>query len=159
MTRQKTDARVAPMNRFLLILSLIFVVSSAHAARFEVLGLGPIFSVEISTRSGDTVASVTKRTFTHAQAAGLIDAFSFSDVGVDSITPPRQAPLEHYTEIVGPREFRAYGWCYSVDGVSPDLLADEYALSGSEGIIRWYFGYATRMDQTWELQCAPVFTP
>ena len=159
MTRQKTDVRVGHMNRFLLICSVLFVVSTAHAARFEVMGLGPILSVEVSSQEDDTVASLTKRTFTQARSVGLIDAFSFSDAGVDSITPPRQAPLEFFTESVSSREFRAYGWCYSVDGISPDLLADEYKLSGSERVIRWYFGYATRIDQTWETQCVPVFTP
>ncbi|MBU6153374.1 MAG: hypothetical protein KGP28_03635 [Bdellovibrionales bacterium] len=147
------------MNRIVWILLMASFSNKADAARFEVYGESPLFSVEVSVEKGESIAQVTKRNLSRAKDSGLIDAFGFGEVGVDFITPLRGLPLGFSVEHVSARELRAFGWCYSVDGVTPELLADEYKLLGTEEKIRWYFGYASRIDQNWEAQCIPVFTP
>jgi hypothetical protein len=161
MTRKAGGARFRAMKSVLFLTALLILGSSsaARAARFEVRGYGPVFAVDTASQSGESIASLTRTVLKRAKETGLIRDFSFSDIGLDSITPLGQAPLGFFLEEIREDELRAYGWCYSVDGIAPDLLADEYVLTGSEKVIAWFFGFASRIGGNWETQCRPVFTP
>jgi|GEM_PF-6468281 len=147
-------------RRSLLILALLIEAPTLHAAaRFEVVGNTPMFSVDASLTPGQTVAKLTRSLLERARETRLILDFVFNGIGVESITGPDGNLLGLYMEPVSALEWRAYGWCYSVDGVAPDVLADEFNLKGSESIIRWFYGYASRIEGHWQTQCTPVFRP
>jgi hypothetical protein len=55
-------------------------------------------------------------------------------------------------EVVSDREYRAYGWCYQVNGVSPEVMPDQLRVSG-EDKIQWWFGHATNLSGEWIEQC------
>ena len=59
-------------------------------------------------------------------------------------------------EILGPQEMRSYGWCYEVDGVSPEFFPHEYTLTPVNKSVRWYFAYAHYLNGEWIRQCAPA---
>ena len=150
---------VPHMKIIACMLATAFFCTHSHATQFEVRGYGPIFSVETSIQKGESISKITGMILTHAKEAHLIETFAFNRIGVDSITPIGQSELGFFMEELNDKELRAYGWCYSVDGVTPELLADEYILSGTESKITWYFGYASRVLGHWVSQCQPVFTP
>jgi hypothetical protein len=147
------------MKFIVCILATVFFCTVSNATQFEVRGYGPIFSVETVIQKGESISKITGMILTHAKEAHLIEGFLFHGLGVESITPMGQAALGFFMEEMNDKELRAYGWCYSVDGITPELLADEYILSGTESKITWYFGYASRVLGHWVSQCQPVFTP
>lgn len=62
-------------------------------------------------------------------------------------------------EIVSPTEMRAYGWCYSVNGFSPELMPNEFELEEEKNYeINWHYGYALYKDGEWVTQCTPAWT-
>lgn len=73
--------------------------------------------------------------------------------GISSIrgTPTGNAALE----ILSDREMRAYGWCFSVNGVEPGVFADEVILARDDDVVRWYFGSAHYLDGRWLTMCDP----
>lgn len=65
-------------------------------------------------------------------------------------------------DVVSDNEMRAYGWCYSVNGESPELMPNQYFLSEDEDyVISWHYGFALYKDGQWITQCSPAwrFTP
>lgn len=61
-------------------------------------------------------------------------------------------------EVISDTELRAYGWCYFVNDMGPDVFADEYPLDASVKKIEWLFGFAHYKDGVWLTSCTPAFT-
>jgi hypothetical protein len=76
---------------------------------------------------------------------GLITAFH-TPTGDDSV------------EILSDVELRAYGWCFSVDGVSPELYPHEVPLTHETKSITWYYGFAHYSKGEWISQCTMAHT-
>ena len=68
-------------------------------------------------------------------------------------TPVGDAALE----VISDTEMRAYGWCYFVDGMGPDVFADEYPMDAKIKRIDWIFGFAHYKNGTWIYNCTPAF--
>jgi hypothetical protein len=49
---------------------------------------------------------------------------------------------------------RAYGWCFSVDGIAPDSLPGETLLFGDEQKIEWFYAFAEYRNGQWGKMCA-----
>lgn len=61
--------------------------------------------------------------------------------------------------VISDSEIRAYGWCYSVNGQSPELMPNEYILQEDQDHqINWHFGYALHKDGLWITQCTPAWS-
>ena len=69
-----------------------------------------------------------------------INSIFKSPVGLDAI------------EIISDREMYAYGWCYSVNGVEPEILPGRYGVRPGDEIV-WWYGYAHYKDGRWISQC------
>lgn len=76
---------------------------------------------------------------------GLVSAFN---------TPTGQEALE----IVSDEEMRAYGWCFSVNGVAPEVYPHEVLITQETKSITWHFGYARFYRGQWITQCTPAHT-
>lgn len=61
-------------------------------------------------------------------------------------------------EVVSDNEMRAYGWCYFVNDLGPDVFADEYPLDAGIKKIEWLFGFAHYKNGQWISSCTPAFT-
>ncbi len=78
-------------------------------------------------------------------ALGLASVFE-TPTGTDAI------------EVVSAEETRAYGWCYSVDGVSPEVYPHETAITAETKSVIWHFGFARFYRGQWVTQCTPAHT-
>ncbi len=59
-------------------------------------------------------------------------------------------------EVISNVEMRAYGWCFSLNGVEPGEMPDQVPLSGPDDVVRWYFGYAHYKNGEWLSYCTPT---
>lgn len=96
--------------------------------------------------AGESVGAVTVSALTDA-------AFPFvgSDAGFASIrgTVTGDAALE----LLGDAEMRAYGWCFSLNGVEPAAMPDRVAVPDDAAELRWYFGFAHYKNGVWLSYC------
>lgn len=81
--------------------------------------------------------------------------FLGSAEGIASVfeTPLGDAAIE----VISPTEIRAYGWCFAVDGVAPDLYSHEVPITRETKKITWTFGFAHFKDGQWITQCTPAY--
>ena len=76
---------------------------------------------------------------------GLSSVFS-TPVGKDAI------------EIISEDEMRAYGWCFSVDGIAPEVFPHEIRITPQTRSIVWHFGFARFYKGEWFTQCTPAYS-
>lgn len=87
----------------------------------------------------------------------VLNKFQVPHQGDDKIlhsvfsTPTGDKAVERISEAVT----RFYGWCYVVDGISPDVYPSEVHLGPENKSLVWYFGYAELNRGEWTEQCAP----
>ena len=60
-------------------------------------------------------------------------------------------------DIISDEEMFAYGWCYSVNGFSPEVFADEVKAQEDDHVL-WWYGYAHYQAGQWLTQCTPSYT-
>lgn len=126
---------------------------SAHAV--ELKFIGPcheefIMKTEVTEEYANvgelTVATLTKFGIPFiGDAEGLSSAFE-TPTGADAM------------EVVSKDEIRAYGWCYSVDGVASDVYPNEVAITPDTKSIVWHFGFAKNFRGEWVTMCTPSYT-
>jgi hypothetical protein len=59
-------------------------------------------------------------------------------------------------EIISDSRMRAYGWCYLLNGVVPDVLPDAVSPRSAQDRIEWFFAYATYDGGVWTDYCTPT---
>jgi hypothetical protein len=103
-------------------------------------------------RVGDAGRSVGVVTVSGLQLAGI--PFVGTEAGISSIrgTVTGDAAVE----VISDTEMRAYGWCFSIDGVEPDAMPDQVPVPDDQSEIRWYFGFAHYRDGAWISYCTPT---
>lgn len=76
--------------------------------------------------------------------------------GISAIrnTPTGSAAIERLSD----SHMRAYGWCFSINGVEPDKMPDQIELTADTDLIDWYFGFAEFKDGSWITYCTPTDT-
>jgi hypothetical protein len=77
-----------------------------------------------------------------------------------SITSILETPtgMDAY-DITSDNDMRAYGWCYSVNGESPELMPNQYLLDDNKDyVISWHYGFALYKDGQWITQCTPSWS-
>lgn len=77
-------------------------------------------------------------------SAGLNSAFG-TPIGMDAL------------EVISDQEMRSYGWCYSVDGNSPEVMPDQFKVNASMKKITWFYAFARYSKGEWVSQCEPAF--
>ncbi|MBC7693228.1 MAG: hypothetical protein H7222_15795 [Methylotenera sp.] len=109
-------------------------------------------NAEIDLR--ESVGAVTERLLNENQRKGLLK-FEGNSGGIVSINGLRNA-----VEVVTPTLTRAYGWCFSVNGLAPDEMPDQSYFHSQQDVLRWFYGYAEFRNGKWISQCVPaVRTP
>ena len=51
--------------------------------------------------------------------------------------------------------FRAYGWCYTINGEIPDVMPDQIKIKNKDS-IKWFLSYSTYDNDRWVDYCVPV---
>lgn len=101
---------------------------------------------------GQSVGEITQSVLSSAQRDGFL-TYQGSTAGVTSING-----LGNSIEVVSDREMKAYGWCYSLNGVVPEDMADQYFFTSDEDHLIWFYAYAHSLDGSWVAQCVPAGT-
>lgn len=137
---------------FSLLSYCSLAVAVANEPLLRVIGVNHevVYEHRITSRFYD-LGSLTERTLEAALASRGINEFRGSAGGVSSINK-----MGGVLEVLSDTEMNAYGWCYRVDGVSPDLMPNQYLLTGREAVIEWYYAYAHIDHDRWTSMCVPA---
>lgn len=130
-----------------IILSFVtfFSFSYAHAVTFEVRGKQGelLFSGEQVVDLQHNVGEISMQFFNKNQIS-----FEGSPEGISVIQG-----LGSDLQMISKSDFKAYGWCFSIDGLTPDTMTDETFLSSQTAKILWYYAYALFQNGVWAGQC------
>jgi hypothetical protein len=138
----------------LLLFTLTLFASQTFAVTYEVIGPCSATPVNSGTYDvKDLKMSVGKISVTIFDQQKI--PYIGSDAGFNSIlnTPTGLDSIE----VLSDTKMRAHGWCYSVNGVNPDVLAGDYLLNSNDDKIVWFFGYSTYDKGEWVDYCVPSY--
>lgn len=138
------------MKYFILLLLIFSFNLQAHTISF----IGPCEKKPLFSKVVPNLSlSVGKLTVEVLESAKI--NFVGSEKGLSSVfgTPVGPAAME----IISQTEIRAYGWCYLVDGVGPEVYPHELILSPAFARVEWVFGFAHFKDGVWISQCTPAY--
>lgn len=136
-----------------LIVTYFFIYSVLSIAG-EISFIGPCNSKPMvkKTISFDGDVSVGEVTILFLQDHNI--DFIGTSQGLNSIF---NSPVgDEALEILSDTELKAYGWCYSVNGIEPSTYPNEVKLKKSDKIL-WWFGYAHYKKGSWISQCTPSY--
>jgi hypothetical protein len=130
----------------------ILLSQQAAAVTFKIQSLCSdkfLLTSEINAAPDDSVGSITIRALDKSTLP-----YTGSSEGISSIdnSPTGDGALE----VISSTQMRAYGWCYSLNGVEPDAMPNQVLISNNTDVIHWYFGYAEYKDGQWITYCTPT---
>ncbi len=139
-----------------LVALFTLISTNTFALDFQIVdscSKSPVFSTVV-TDSYETVGELSLGTLEKNSIQNLSSQFGISQMlnsplGIDAM------------EVLSDTVMRSHGWCYSVDGEVPELLMNEFTLTGEEKVITWFMGYSTYIgnmqtgEAVWEGQCIP----
>ncbi len=141
--------------RIAVFLILIFFNHFAFAIDYKIIGPCsdiPAYSgtIEVSDLF-QTVGKTTLQIFEQRQIP-----FIGNDYGFNSImnTPTDKKSIE----ILSATKMRAYGWCYSVNGVIPEILPGNAVFISNQDQLSWFYAYSTYDTGKWLDYCVPSYT-
>lgn len=139
---------------FLAFSLTVFASFNAHAISFEVIGpcsSTPVYSGVFTMN--DLKISVGKTSISIFDQQKI--PYIGSEMGFNSIvgTPTGMDALE----VLSDTKMRAHGWCYSVNGVGPDVMASDYFFNSNNDKLVWFFGYSTYDNGQWVDYCVPSY--
>ena len=136
----------------LLSLTVILWSLSVHAVYFDVIGpcsKTPLYSGSFITDLSESAGQISLDIFDSHNIAyvGSLDGMAMianSPVGLDAM------------EVLSDTKMRAYGWCFSVNGVVPEVLASKTYLKAQDDYISWFYAYSTYDRGLWLDYCVPA---
>jgi hypothetical protein len=61
--------------------------------------------------------------------------------------------VDQHLEILSSDEMKAYGWCFSLDGIVPETLTDVTMVTIEHQQLRWFYAFAHYKQGVWLSQC------
>lgn len=139
----------------LIALIAIFLSAKTYAISFEVIGAcseTPVYSGnyeinDLSINAGKASVAI----FEQEKVPYIGNETGFNSIlntptGIESI------------EVISETKMRAYGWCYSVNGVGPEVIAGEFLFSSNNDKLSWFYAYSTYENGVWLDYCVPSYT-
>jgi hypothetical protein len=139
------------MKKFLL---LILFFSSSLKAEVELTFIGPCSEKFIMrTIAKDHFKNVGELTI------GMLQKFQIPYEGSpEGLASAFETPTgEAAVEVISDEELRAYGWCFSVDGIAPEVYPHEALLTENTKSVVWHYGFARFFQGKWITQCTPAW--
>lgn len=106
-------------------------------------------NTNVNSTRGQSVGAITLAT---------LKAHSFpfegSEQGIRSIR--KTVTGDNALEVISDSEMRAYGWCFHVNGVEPDVYPDQILIQNENDLIEWFFGFAHYKGGAWISTCNPT---
>ena len=136
------------------MLSALIVSTPSFAVNFDVIGpcsKKPVYAGTFKTDLTDSVGQISVDIFDFNKIT-----YAGNDVGMNSIlnTPVGTDAIE----IISDTKMRAYGWCFSVNGVIPEILASETYFNNQNDYLSWFFAFSTYDQGVWTDYCVPAYT-
>ncbi len=139
------------------LLIALLTLSSVNALEFNIIDpctgnalLKNEVEVTTSTVGEVSLSTFKSRSIQHLASQYGVSQINNSPIGIDSM------------EVLSDTKMRAHGWCYSIDGVIPELLMNEVHVDLETKNITWFMGYSTYIgdletgDHQWVGQCEPT---
>lgn len=139
------------MSYFSLVQIFFFVlVSNTFAAKIKVLKPCSHEVMIAKDHNPEIDESVGEGTLRFLKRSGI--PVTGSEAGITSInhTPTGLAAIE----VISDTEMMMYGWCYAINGYSPELMPNEVEIKEND-TIKWWFGFAHYLNGEWITQCTP----
>jgi hypothetical protein len=126
---------------------------NVHAIDFAVIGPcseKSTYSGKLKADLDDSVGEISMQIFDHHKIPyqGSADGMSTimnGPVGLDAM------------EVISDTKMRAYGWCFSVNGVIPDVLASQTHFTKQSDYLVWFYAYSTYDQGVWTDYCVPSY--
>ena len=139
--------RYCPMKYILLI--LLSLSSFANAATIQVIGPCseiPLLNTSVNIDTEESVGQFTLKAFDQ-----LSIPYKGDDVAITSIfnSPSGSDAFE----IISKTEMRAYGWCYTYNGIEPNVYPNEVPMAKNTDTVVWFYGFAHYKDGEWVSMC------
>jgi hypothetical protein len=139
--------------KMLLSFVLICTISPAYAIYFDITGPcseKPVHHGVFKTDLSDNLGRITVDFLEHNKIPyiGGIEGFNSiieTPVGLESM------------EVISDTKMRAYGWCFSVNGVVPDVMAHKTYLTSQNDYVSWFYAYSTYDSGVWLDYCVPAY--
>jgi len=138
-------------------LFLFFILTtSTWASSLSLIGPcfeTPAFEADFPVQEGESVGSYTIRFLDHY----AID-YAGDEQAMSSIlkTPIGRDAMEIINDDPSNMEINAYGWCYSVNDVAPEVYPSDVQIKEGDK-VKWWFGYARYLNGEWITQCSPSY--
>jgi len=131
--------------KHIAVVFLLFFALNANAVIVRVVGKNNalLFETNYDIKTPVKAGTVTVA----ALNAGHIP-FKGADYGILNIFD-----LTDDIDVLSDTEMKAYGWCFSVDGVVPDKTPDKVWAKKTDSVIEWFYAYAWYKDGRWIGQC------
>jgi len=106
---------------------------------------------DIQIFTATTVGHLSKYVFEKFKVPFIGDEFSFQSI---LHTPVNAEAIQRISH----SKIRIYGWCFEVNNIMPEAPVHTYIISANKNThLRWYFGYAERVNHNWTEYCKPAF--
>jgi hypothetical protein len=137
------------MKNIFLLLCLSFSFS-VNAITWEVQGKGHNSIAKGSVLDADLTQAAGKIIIEQMRLSPLLN-FDGDETGINSLNG-----LKSETEFSTEEKWvKAYGWCYSINGVVPDDYAHQVYFKSNEDHLKWFYGYAYYLNGKWLKMCIP----
>lgn len=134
---------------------IILPYSGAAAATLSVIGPcsdRPVFKAEFEvTGSSSSAGEISGRIFKESGVPYEGDADGFTSI---MGSPTGEGALEFFS----PGKMRVYGWCFSVNGVFPQVPPGSFYLGGNADRLTWTYAFSTNENGVWTDSCVPSYT-
>jgi len=133
------------MKRIILILTIFLWPLDSNAVTVNVLGRKGVqlFSTSLDVKTPTHVGHISVLSFDQWKIP-----YEGGTYGMRKIFD-----LENLMEVVSDTELKAYGWCFSIDDITPETMADQSPVIDSDSVIEWYYAYAHYKNGAWIGQC------
>ena len=132
----------------LITFALVVLFSfTSNALTFKVIGKDNevLFQTETETTVPQTVGQISVELFNQNKIPFVGD--------IDGIVSVYE--MGSYLDLISDTDMKAYGWCYSVNGVVPEDFVHKVNISAQETELIWFYAYAYYKAGDWIAQCVP----
>lgn len=126
---------------------IVFVSLNAYALTFKVIGKNSeiLFSSATEVSLPQTVGQISVDLFNKNQIPFVGD--------IDGIVNVHG--IESELDLISDTDMKAYGWCYSIDGIVPEDFVHKVSITAQDTVLVWFYGYAYYKAGEWVSQCVP----
>jgi hypothetical protein len=137
-----------------LFLALNIYSTNSFAINYDVIGPcseTPLYKNQVEVSLSKSVGQNSVEIFDKEKIE-----YVGNENGMNSIlnTPTGNEAIE----ILSETKMRAYGWCFSINGIIPDVISSQIYFSDKNDSLKWFFAYSTYDQGVWTDYCVPSYT-